>query len=261
MRCIKTSTTLSTKQDNPPPVAAMNTFPYTLIIVPAYNEADSLAHVIDKIRTNVPWVDIVVVNDGSRDATPDIARQKEVVLLDMPYNVGIGGAVQTGYKFAAKMGYEVAVQVDGDGQHPASQIEKLVITLIDTKANMVIGSRFVGDSGYDAPISRLVGIRILATVVSLLAQQRITDTTSGFRAVDRQAIKFLAQMYPRDYPEPEAIVLLSQADFKIVEVPVFMRERMGGVSSITFLKGLYYMVKVLLAVVIDVFETLPRKEK
>lgn len=232
----------------------MNAFPRTLIIVPAYNEAECIAYVIDSIRAYVPWADIAVVNDGSHDATPDIARSKGVVLLNLPYNLGIGGAVQTGYKFAARMGYEIAVQVDGDGQHPASEIERLVTTLMNTDANMVIGSRYVGKAGYDTPFSRLVGIRILSAVVSLLIGQRVTDTTSGFRAIERKTICFLARIYPRDYPEPEAIVLLRQHGFRIVEVPVSMRQRVGGVSSISHLKGLYYMIKVLLATVVGVFE-------
>lgn len=232
----------------------VDAFPRTLIIVPAYNEAASLAYVIDSIRTSVPWADIVVVNDGSRDATPDIARSKEVFLLNLPYNLGIGGAVQTGYKFAAQMGYKVAVQVDGDGQHPAGEIERLVKVLVSTNANMVIGSRYACGGEYDAPFTRLVGIRVLSAVVSLLAGQRVNDTTSGFRAVDRQAICFLARMYPRDYPEPEVIVLLRREGFRIVETPVSMRPRMGGVSSIDFVKGLYYMVKVLLATLVDIFK-------
>ncbi len=226
----------------------------TLIIVPAYNEAESLGHVIDRIRINVPWADIAVINDGSKDATSDIAQAKGVTVLNLPYNLGIGGAVQTGYKFAAKMDYDIAVQVDGDGQHPAQEIERLVTTLIQEKAGMVIGSRFVEGGEYDAPWTRLIGIRILATIISALSGQTIKDTTSGFRAVNRDVINFLAYMYPRDYPEPEAIVMLLREGFHIIEVPVFMRERMGGISSISFFKGLYYMVKVLLAVSIDVFK-------
>jgi glycosyltransferase involved in cell wall biosynthesis len=251
---------LSTKQDSMSSTLIRNYPPRTLVIIPAYNEADSLAYVIENVQANANWVDIAVVNDGSRDTTPDIARQKGVVLLNMPYNVGIGGAVQTGYKYAAKMGYDVAVQVDGDGQHPANQIEHLVTSLIDTGANMVIGSRFVENNTYTASISRSVGIQILSRIISLLARQHVTDTTSGFRAVDRRAIRYLAVMYPRDYPEPETIILLQREGFRIVEVPIVMKERMGGVSSITFLKGLYYIVKVLLAIMIDMFKAPVWKE-
>ena len=232
----------------------MEVFPRTLIVVPAYNEEESLAHVIDGIRAHAPWADIAVVNDGSRDATPDVARAKGVISLNLPYNLGIGGAVQTGYKFAAQMGYEVAAQVDGDGQHPASEIERLVTTLLSTDANMVIGSRYAGETDYRAPFLRRTGIRILSTVVSLLAGQPVTDPTSGFRVIDRKTVCFLARMYPRDYPEPEAIILLRRQGLRIVEVPVSMRQRTGGVSSISQLRGVYYMLKVLLATIIDVFE-------
>jgi glycosyltransferase involved in cell wall biosynthesis len=229
-------------------------FPRTLIIVPAYNEEESLADVIKDLRFHAPWADVAVVNDGSHDGTPDIARAHGVILLNLPYNLGIGGAVQTGYKYAARMGYEVAVQVDGDGQHPPAEIVRLVEALVSTEANMVVGSRFVGEGDYRSPLARLLGIRILSAVVSLLAGQRLTDTTSGFRAVDREVLRLLARVYPRDYPEPEAIILLRRQGFRIVEVPVTMRQRIGGRSSISRLKGLYYMVKVLLATVVDVFE-------
>lgn len=232
----------------------MKVFPRTLIIIPAYNEKESIARVIDSVRSHAPWADVAVVNDGSRDETADVARAQGVILLDLPYNLGIGGAVQTGYKYAARMGYQVAVQVDGDGQHPADEIQGLVETLVETGANVVIGSRYVAKSRYDMPFLRLVGSRILATVVSLLVGQRVTDTTSGFRAVDRKTIRLLARYYPRDYPEPEVIVLLSRQGFKIAEVPVSMQQRLAGESSISRVRGIYYMVKVLLAMVVDVFE-------
>jgi glycosyltransferase involved in cell wall biosynthesis len=229
-------------------------FPRTLIIVPSYNEQETLPQVTDSIRAYAPWADVAVVNDGSRDATPAIARAKGVILLDLPYNLGIGGAVQTGYKFAAKMGYDVAVQVDADGQHPPAAIEGLVRALVETESNMIIGSRYVPGGEYEAPPLRFVGIRVLSAVISLLAGQRIMDTTSGFRAVDRRTICFLARMYPRDYPEPETIVLLCREGFRILEFPVSMKARMAGQSSINLLHGLYYMIKVLLATIVDIFE-------
>jgi glycosyltransferase involved in cell wall biosynthesis len=224
-----------------------------LVIIPAYNEEDSLSSVIDSVRVNAPFADIVVVNDGSIDATPSIARAKGVMLLDLPYNLGIGGAVQTGYKFAEEQGYDVTVQVDGDGQHPAEAIPELVRRLQARQADMVVGSRFVsGRSDYRVPFTRLVGIKILAGVISLLSRQPITDPTSGFRAANRDVIRLLARMYPRDYPEPEAIVLLRKEGYSIAEVAVEMNPRVGGTSSITLLDGLFYIVKVLLAVAIDV---------
>jgi glycosyltransferase involved in cell wall biosynthesis len=227
-----------------------------LVIIPAYNEEDSLARVVDSVRANAPFADIAVVNDGSSDRTASIARAKGVVLLDLPYNLGIGGAVQTGYKFAAAQGYAVAIQVDGDGQHPAEEIRELLRVLRTGQADMVIGSRFVaGRPDYDVPLARLVGIRILSAVISLLSRQRVTDPTSGFRAVNRDVIRGLARMYPRDYPEPEAIVLLRKAGYSIAEVPVRMNPRAGGTSSITLFDGLFYVVKVLLAIAVDMVKS------
>jgi glycosyltransferase involved in cell wall biosynthesis len=224
-----------------------------VVIIPAYNEEDSLSHVIDNVRASAPFADIVVVNDGSVDETASIARARRVILLDLPYNLGIGGAVQTGYQFAVEQGYDVAVQVDGDGQHPAEEIPKLLSVLRTGQADMAIGSRFVsGCSGYQVPFARLVGIKILSAFIFLLSRQRITDPTSGFRAVNRNAIRLLARMYPRDYPEPEVVVLLYRAGHSIAEVPVKMNQRVGGTSSITLLGGLFYVVKVLLAIAIDI---------
>jgi glycosyltransferase involved in cell wall biosynthesis len=224
-----------------------------LIIIPAYNEAESIGGVIDGIKNHAPWADIVVVNDGSLDATARIAEAKGAFVLNLPYNLGIGGAVQTGYKFASDQGYDIAVQVDGDGQHPAEEIPKLLSVLQTEQADMAIGSRFVsGCSGYQVPFARLVGIKILSAFILLLSHQRITDPTSGFRAVNRDAIRLLARMYPRDYPEPEVVVLLYRAGYSIAEVPVKMNQRVGGTSSITLLGGLFYIVKVLLAIAIDI---------
>ncbi len=223
----------------------------TLVIIPAYNEEESLSCVIDSVHASVPFADVVVVNDGSVDKTASIAHAKGVILLDLPYNLGIGGAVQTGYKFAAARGYDIAVQVDGDGQHPAEEIPRLLSVLQAGQADMVIGSRFVsGRADYGVPLARLVGIKILSAVISLLSRQRVTDPTSGFRAVNRNVIRLLARMYPRDYPEPEAVVFLCKEGYSIVEVPVEMNQRIGGVSSITLLDGLFYIVKVLLATAI-----------
>lgn len=234
----------------------MNTFPKTLIIVPAYNESESISHVIDSISINVPWADIAVVNDGSTDSTPEIVRSKNVTLLNLPCNLGIGAAVQTGYKFAYQEGYEIAVQVDGDGQHPSFEIEKLVSSVIHKKANMVVGSRYINGNkqNYKNQLFRRVGIKILSLVVSILARQKLFDTTSGFRAVDRKTICFLSRMYPYDYPEPEVLVMLHREGFKIVEVPVSMNQRMGGESSINLINGVYYMNKVILASMIDILK-------
>jgi glycosyltransferase involved in cell wall biosynthesis len=228
-----------------------------LVIIPAYNEEDSLSHVIDSVRANAPCADIVVVNDGSVDATASIARGKGVILLNLPYNLGIGGAVQTGYKFADERGYDVAVRIDGDGQHPAQAIPELLSKLQIGRADMVIGSRFVsGRSEYRVPFTRLAGIKILSGVISLLSRRPVTDPTSGFRAANRDVIRLLARMYPRDYPEPEAIVLLQREGYSIAEVAVEMNPRSGGTSSISLLDGLFYIVKVLLAIAIDMVKPL-----
>jgi glycosyltransferase involved in cell wall biosynthesis len=228
-----------------------------LIIVPAYNEAESIGVVIDNVRTHAPWADVVVVNDGSSDATACIAEARGTFVLNLPYNLGIGGAVQTGYKFAEEQGYDVAIQVDGDGQHPAESIPELLTRLQTGQADMIIGSRFVSErSDYRVPFARLVGIKILSAVISLLSRRPVTDPTSGFRAANRDVIRLLARMYPRDYPEPEAIVLLHREGYVVAEVAVKMNPRSGGTSSISLLDGLFYVVKVLLAIAIDMVRPL-----
>lgn len=222
----------------------------TLVIVPAYNEGKNIAGVIADLRQAPLDCDILIVNDGSSDDTSRIAREsRQAMVVDLPKNLGIGGAVQTGFKFAARKGYEIAIQFDGDGQHLADEIPKLLLPLHEQKAGMVIGSRFLGDGdGYRSTFTRRLGIRLFRVVNSGLIGQRITDNTSGFRAYNRRAIEFLARHYPVDYPEPEAVILLGKNDFTIVEVATTMSERQGGGSSISGITGAYYMAKVLLAV-------------
>lgn len=223
----------------------------TLIIIPAYNEEKNIAHVISSIRKELPFCDILVVNDGSGDRTGQIAKCQGVVVIDLPYNLGIGGAMQTGYRYASMNHYDIAVQVDGDGQHPADQINKLIPVVVNGEADMALGSRFLVNSGYAPTKVRLIGITYFASLVSLILRQRITDTTSGFRAVNKKVIDFFSGNYPEDYPEVEAILLLYKRGFKVKEVSVDMRERAGGNSSITPFKSLYYMVKVSLAIFIN----------
>ncbi|HET8631053.1 MAG TPA: glycosyltransferase family 2 protein [Thermomicrobiales bacterium] len=223
-----------------------------LFIVPAYNEQASLPAVIRDLRAYHPAADIVVVNDGSKDSTAQVACALGVRLLDLPYNLGIGGAVQTGLLFAARERYDVAVQFDGDGQHRADQIALLLDALREPDCDVVIGSRFLGPAAYRPPLARRLGIAIFRIVNSLLLGQQITDNTSGFRAYNRRAIAFLAREYPHDYPEPESIVTLCRHGFRVREVPVAMRQRQGGSSSITFLRSIYYMCKVLLAIGVGV---------
>lgn len=221
-----------------------------LVIVPAYNEELSIARVIGELRSLDLPLDILVVNDGSLDATSARARETgQALVLDLPKNLGIGGAVQTGFKYAARNDYQVAIQFDGDGQHRAEEVLKLLQVLQDQDVHLVIGSRFLeNQAGYRSTFVRRIGIRLFQGVNSLLIGQRITDNTSGFRAYNRRAIEFLAQYYPVDYPEPEAIILLGRNGFSIAETYTLMNERHSGSSSIAGFASAYYMVKVLLAI-------------
>jgi glycosyltransferase involved in cell wall biosynthesis len=225
-----------------------------LIIIPAYNEEASLPGVIRDLREHVPSVDVLVVNDGSRDATSRIAREMGVKVLDLPFNLGIGGAVQAGYLYALQNGHDVAVQFDGDGQHCACEIGKLLEPLEAGRADFVIGSRFLTPGGYKSPVFRKMGINIFSFVLSRIIGSKMTDSTSGFRAANRGAIEFFAETYPDDYPEVESLVLLHKIGMRIEEVPADMRERTGGKSSITPLRSAYYMAKVLMAIFIDVMK-------
>jgi glycosyltransferase involved in cell wall biosynthesis len=225
-----------------------------LIIVPAYNEEKSLPEVVRDLRASVPSADIVVVNDGSKDATTRIARDLGVKVLDLPFNLGIGGAVQSGYLYALRNDYDIAVQFDGDGQHVGKEITKLFKHLEEGTADIVVGSRFLVPGDYKSPVFRTVGIWIFSFVLSRLMGMAVTDSTSGFRAVNKRVIEFFARNYPDDYPEAESLVLLHKANFRMQEVPVTMRGRIGGKSSITPLRSVYYMTKVLMAVFIDLMK-------
>jgi glycosyltransferase involved in cell wall biosynthesis len=233
-----------------------------LVIVPALNEEHSLATVIDEIRSVDRYAEVVVVDDGSVDGTARVAAASGAIVVKLPYNIGIGGAVQTGYKYALERGFDLAVQVDGDGQHDPREIPRLLEPLLDDRADMVVGSRFAPGGGYRGTPLRRIGIHIFAAVVSLMVRARVTDTTSGFRAVNRKAIRLFALDYPPDYPEVEATVLLVRHKLRMLEVPVQMRVRETGASSITALSSVYYMIKVLLALFIGLFRryTTPLEE-
>jgi glycosyltransferase involved in cell wall biosynthesis len=226
----------------------------TLIIVPAYNEEESLPGVIRDLRENIGFADILVVNDGSRDATARTAQEMDVSVLSLPFNLGIGGAMQAGYLYAQEEGYDVAVQFDGDGQHLAKEIEKLLRPVLEGRADLVVGSRFLNQGKYNATAFRKIGIWIFSSVLSRILGMPVTDSTSGFRAANRRVIEFFSRTYPDDYPEVEALVLLHKAKLRVAEVPVSMRERTGGKSSITPIRSAYYMIKVLLAIFIDLLK-------
>jgi glycosyltransferase involved in cell wall biosynthesis len=228
-----------------------------LAIVPAYNEAGSIQSVIREVRSVDSELEIVVVDDGSTDDTARLAHEAGARVVDLPYNLGIGGAVQTGYQYARDRGFDLAVQIDGDGQHDPSEVPALLAPILDGEADMVVGSRFTGDPRYRSTFPRRIGIRIFARLVSLIVRQRLTDTTSGFRAVNRHGIRLFALDYPHDYPEVEATVLLFRHRLRIVEVPVRMRGRETGRSSITALRSIYYMAKVSLALFVGLFRRYP----
>ncbi len=221
--------------------------PRILIIIPAYNESENIGRVIDDIREHLPDTELIVVNDCSSDDTEAAVIRAGEKVLSLPFNLGIGGAVQTGLRYARDRRFDIALQVDGDGQHPASEIDKIIAPILDSKADVVIGSRFLGEGKFKSSFSRRIGIRIISLFNSILTGRKITDNTSGFRAYNKAAIAFLADYYPQDYPEPVAIIDLFKNGFRIIEVPVVMREREAGISSIGAFGSMYYMIKVVVA--------------
>ncbi len=225
-----------------------------LVIVPAYNEEASIEGVINDIRTDYPEADIVVIDDGSRDRTSLIVKRLGIKALILPFNLGIGGAMQAGYRYAKLGDYDIAIQFDGDGQHKASEIEKIVMPVKTGAADVVVGSRFLEQADYKSPFFRRLGISFFSWLLSMILGMKITDTTSGFRAVNKRVIRFFSDLYPDDYPEVEALVLLHKQDFRIMETGVSMQQRKGGKSSITPFRSVYYMIKVFLAVMIDLFK-------
>jgi glycosyltransferase involved in cell wall biosynthesis len=224
-----------------------------IAIVPALNEEQTVGRVVDEIRAFDPGFDIVVVDDGSVDRTAGVAADRGAHVLRLPFNLGIGGAMQTGYRFAFEHGYDVAVQIDGDGQHDPTQLPTILAPVLSGEADLCVGSRFTGSGQFRSSFARRIGIKIFARIVSLVVRQKLTDTTSGFRAVNRRGIALFAADYPHDYPEVEATVMSVKHKLRLTEVPVEMRERGGGSSSITVVRSVYYMAKVLLAIFVGLF--------
>ncbi len=222
----------------------------TLVIIPAFNEARSLPGVVAAVRRHAPACDLCVIDDGSTDGTAASAAQLGVTVLRSPLNLGIGGAVQLGYLWARDHGYDAAVQVDGDGQHEPSCLAALLAPVERDEAELVVGSRFLGGSGFRSTAVRRAGIRYLCALLRVRCNARVTDPTSGFRAAGRRALELFAADYPSDYPEPESIALAVRAGLRVREVPVTMRERQHGRSSIDAWRTLYYLVKVSLALLI-----------
>lgn len=220
-----------------------------LIIIPVYNESASIADILDEIEQEYPDFDILVINDASTDDSGRIAEEQgSAIVVNLPYNLGIGGAVQTGFKYARENDYDFALQFDGDGQHKVSEIQKLISILESSDADVVIGSRFTRKTeGFTTHAVRRIGIWVFQWFSFMMIGQKITDHTSGFRVYNRRAFCFLADHYPTDYPEPEVVILLGRNHFKIIEEFTQMLQRQGGVSSIPMAKGPYYMMKVLLA--------------
>lgn len=217
-----------------------------LIIVPAYNEEKNIKNVITNINENAKDYDYIIINDCSTDNTEKVCKENNFKYISLPKNLGIGGAVQTGYKYAKENNYDVAIQFDGDGQHDTEYLD-LLVKQIENGANMSIGSRYIDKEGFQSTYIRRLGKNIISFIIKILCRKKVTDPTSGFRACDRKIIEMFARIYPDEYPEPETIIKILTNKYVLVEVPVKMHERQGGKSSITPIKSLKYMIKVIIS--------------
>ncbi len=222
-----------------------------LVIIPAYNECANIEKAVEEIQEHAPGFDYVVINDCSTDATLAVCREKQLNYVNLSVNLGIGGAVQTGYLYACQNGYDVAVQLDGDGQHDAAYLEQMVEALERTGSDMVIGSRFIDKEGFQSSGLRRVGIYYFSLLIRLVTGAKVTDPTSGMRIVNREVMRIYADSYPKDYPEPESVVAILRKGKRVTEIPVVMREREGGTSSIHGVRSVYYMIKVTLAILVE----------
>ncbi len=231
--------------------------PKILIIIPAFNEEANIRKTLREISAVPLKLDVIVIDDGSKDLTAREAKEAGANVISLPFNLGIGGAVQTGFQFAHERGYDIAVQVDGDGQHDPAYLKVILDPVIRDEADMTIGSRFMpaAEKGDQSSFARRIGINFFVSLIGLLTGKHVYDPTSGFRAYNKKMIKLFARHYPSDFPEPEAIVVAQRFNARIQEFPVIMRKRQGGASSIKYFKSLYYMMKVTLAIILDMLKT------
>jgi len=230
-----------------------------LMIIPAYNESENIEKVINNLQACNSEVDYLVINDCSKDNTKQILDSIGANYISLPVNLGIGGAVQAGYIYAYEHDYDIAIQMDGDGQHKPEYIKNLIQPIVDGEADSVIGSRFIDNEGFQSSALRRFGINFLSNLIKLVCGKRVYDVTSGFRAVNKEYIEFFAREYAQDYPEPEAIVTSTMHGARIKEVPVVMSERLGGTSSINGFKSIYYMIKVSVAIIVARLTSSKRK--
>ena len=222
-----------------------------LIIIPAYNEEKNISKVINDIKNHVKNFDYVIINDCSTDKTKEICEKNKYNVINLPINLGIGGGVQTGYLYAKKEGYNYAVQFDGDGQHDAKFLDSMLSVIKKESFDMVIGSRFINNIGFQSSLTRRTGIKFLSWLIKLIGKQEVKDVTSGLRIVNKKLIHEFCDYYPIDYPEPESISYCLRKKYKIKEIPVIMHERENGESSINTIKAIYYMIKVSLSIIVD----------
>lgn len=227
-----------------------------ILVIPAYNEEESILDTYKMVenynKKNKSNLDVIVINDGSKDNTKSVLEENNIPHINLICNLGIGGAVQTGYKYALNNGYDIAIQFDGDGQHDVNYVDDIIKPIINKEANMVIGSRFVNKSkdGFKSSVARRIGIKIISFFIKLKTRKKIYDVTSGFRAIDKEVLELFTNYYPPEYPEPISTVNVLKNGYKVLEVPVLMKEREKGKSSISSWKNVYYMINVILSIVL-----------
>lgn len=232
------------------------------VIIPAFNEEEAIGPLLQELKKELPEVDIVVINDGSSDGTEQIARNEDVNLLNLPCNLGVGSAIQAGYKLTFEKGYDIVVRIDGDGQHPPEEISKLIAAITAEDVDLIIGSRYIEKSSFGNTTLRSFGIKLLALFLSIICRAKITDPTSGFWVIKRNLLYYFCNDYPYEYPEPEAIALMRRHGYSYKEIPVRFRARIAGKSTIRGWGSVYYMIKVGLALIVDRIRPInPRFEK